>query len=199
MAIDINSTERFWSDPTTEPKRRFRFTFDVANLPVWSITKVDRPSFQVSETKHQFYNHTFKYPGRVEWQPITFTTVDPIQPDATGILMKILYASGYEFPDKQFGGNGYQFKSINKVDASDALTPITITSYDGRGTAVEKWSLKNAFITNTAMGSYDYGDDTMLSMDVTMQYDWATIEKLGDRAVYVNTVTGQEVENSVLE
>ena len=56
-------------------------------------------------------------------------------------------------------------------------------AYNGR-VNIEKWSLKNAFITNTSMGSYDYENNEMLSMDITLQYDWATIDKLGDRAVY---------------
>jgi hypothetical protein len=124
----LPQSDRFWSNPTSEPKRKYRFTFDIAGLPVWTITKVKRPSFKINETTHVFYNHEFYYPGRVTWDPISFTTVDPIHPDAAGILMKILYSCGYEFPDKQFGGEGYNFKSLNKVDAVDALNPVTITA-----------------------------------------------------------------------
>ena len=49
------------------------------------------------------------------------------------------------------------------------------------------------------MGSYDYGDETMLSMDITLQYDWATIEKLAGRAAYINPITGDEIQDTVLE
>jgi hypothetical protein len=172
----------FWSSPTTEPKRKYRFTFDVAGLPVWTITKVGRPSFTVTETNHVFYNHRFSYPGRVEWDPVSFTIVDPINPDAAGILMKMLYAAGYEFPDKQFGGNGYNFGSINKVDSVDALNPVTITAFDGEGVSVEKWTLKNAFITKVDMGEYEYNSQDMVNSSITLRYDWATLERFDGRA-----------------
>mgnify|MGYP003136625886 CR=1 FL=1 len=65
----LPQSDRFWSDPTSEPKRKYRFSFDIAGLPIWTITKVKRPSFKVTETNHFFYNHRFAYPARVEWDP----------------------------------------------------------------------------------------------------------------------------------
>ena len=32
---------------------------DVDGLPIWTITKVDRPSFKTTSLEHNFYNHTF--------------------------------------------------------------------------------------------------------------------------------------------
>lgn len=191
----FDSNDSFWSDARSEPKRKYRFTFDVAGLPIWTITKVSRPSFRVTETKHDFYNHSFYYPGRVEWQTLSFTTVDAINPDNTGILMKMLYASGYQFPDKQFGGDGYEFSSLNKADSVDALNPVTVTSFDGEGAIVEKWTLKNAFITQVTNGDLAYAEDAMLNIDVTLRYDWATIEYLGGRAGY-SSATGEVVLDS---
>ena len=188
----FDSNDSFWSNARSEPKRKYRFTFDVAGLPIWTITKVSRPSFRVTETKHDFYNHSFYYPGRVEWQTLSFTTVDAINPDNTGILMKMLYASGYQFPDKQFGGDGYEFSSLNKADSVDALNPVTVTSFDGEGAIVEKWTLKNAFITQVTNGDLAYAEDAMLNIDVTLRYDWATIEYLGGRAGY-SSATGEVV------
>jgi hypothetical protein len=194
----FDSKDSFWSNPTSEPKRKYRFTFDVSGLPVWTIKSVNRPSFNVSTTTHTFYNHDFKYPGKVTWQDITFTTVDPIHPDATGILMKMLYASGYEFPDKQFGGNGFDYRSLNKVDAVDALNPVTITTYDGQGASVEKWTLKNAYIVSANMGNYDYNDQNMLEMTVGLAYDWATIERLDGRAQLQTSLDKPPVPDSAV-
>lgn len=191
----FDSADSFWSDARSEPKRKYRFTFDVAGLPIWTITKVSRPSFRITETKHDFYNHSFYYPGRVEWQTLSFTTVDPIHPDATGILMKMLYASGYQWPDKQFGGSGYDYSSLNKLDSVDAMNPVTIRMYDGHGACVEKWTLKNAFLTQVTNGDLAYNDDTMLMIDVTLRYDWATIEDLNGRAPYENAI-GEGVDDA---
>jgi len=179
---DFDSNDSFWSDTRSEPKRKYRFTFDIAGLPVWTITKVDRPSFEISETKHVFYNHSFYYPGRLEWKQLKFTTVDPIQPDAAGILMKMANASGYKFPDKQFGGIGYNYKSLNKVDSVAATSPVTITAYGAAGKPVEIWTLRNAFLRDVSMGDYDYESQDMLKMDITLRYDWATIHSISGRA-----------------
>ena len=192
---DFDSNDSFWSDTRSEPKRKYRFTFDVGGLPIWTITRVNRPSFNITETRHAFYNHTFYYPGRVEWQTLRFTTVDAINPDSTGILMKMLIASGYEFPDKQFAGEGYSYQSLNKINSTDAISPVTITGYDGQGSPVEIWTLKNAFLKNVNMGEYSYEDDAMVNMDIEVRYDWATIENLGIRAPYNNNLR-EQIPNS---
>ena len=178
------SSTSFWSDARSEPKRKYRFTFDVGGLPLWTITRVSRPSFNITETPHAFYNHTFYYPGRVEWQTVSFTTVDPINPDATGILMKMLYASGYQFPDKQFGGDGYNYAALNKPSSIESLNPVTITAYDSYGGEVEKWTLRNAFLKNVGMGEFEYASDDMVNMEIEVRYDWATIESLNGRAPF---------------
>ena len=46
------------------------------------------------------------------------------------------------------------------------------------------------------MGQYDYGDEGMLTMDITMTYDWATIEKLNGRAPFQTSLDKPEVEDS---
>jgi len=42
--------QTFWSNAATEPKRKYRFTFSVGPLEIFTITKVTRPSFEVSLT-----------------------------------------------------------------------------------------------------------------------------------------------------
>jgi len=195
---DSLNTDSFWSNPTSEPKRKYRFTFNIANVPVWTITKVNRPSFKVTETAHVFYNHKFNYPGRVEWDPVSFTTLDPINPDATALLMKMLNASGYDFPDKQFGGDGYEFQSVNKVSSVDALNPVVINAFDAEGNSVEKWTLKNAFISSVDMGEYDYGSADMMNIQVTLKYDWATIENINNRAFFQPSLDKPEILDDLI-
>ena len=119
--------------------------------------------------------------------------------EVSSLLMKMLYASGYEFPDKQFGGTAYTFNSLNKVDSIDALNPVTINAFDAEGVNVEKWTLKNAYMSAVNMGEFAYDNNEMLTMDVTLTYDWATIEKLGDRATFQTSLDEPEIPNSVIE
>ena len=189
----------FWASAVTEPKRKYRFTLAVQGLESWTITKVKRPSFKLTDSSHIFYNHKFNFPGRVEWDPVSFTTVDPINPDSTGILMKMLMASGYEFPDKQFGGAGNTYNSVNKVSSVDAINPIIIKAYDAQGSCIEKWTLKNAFVSSVDFGEYDYSAVDMLNIQVTLKYDWATLENMGDRAPLQTTLAEAPIPNSAIE
>ena len=105
--------------------------------------------------------------------------------------MKMARASGYQFPDKQIGGDQYDYKALNIVDSVGAITPVTITAYGSGGHPVEKWTLRNAFLRDVSMGDYDYESQDMIKMDVTLRYDWATIHSLkkitgaGSRAEYI--------------
>tara|TARA_R100000388_G_C7238714_1_gene159720 strand:- start:519 stop:1178 length:660 start_codon:yes stop_codon:yes gene_type:complete len=173
----------FWSNAALEPKRQFRFLLQLSPIESYVITKVNRPSFDVGEAEHKFINHTFYYPGRVTWQDVTFTLVDSVMPDTTGILMKMLMASGYRFPNNQDQAQ----RTISKVEAVSAVGSCLIhvlghgdtsATVDGAATSseiLETWTLKNPWIKSVNMGDLDYGSDDILSMDVTLKYDWATL------------------------
>ena len=69
----------FWANAESLPKRGFRFLvqMQIGGKDLTFMAKsVDRPSYTVSSTPHKFFNHTFHYPGRVEWNTITLTLVD---------------------------------------------------------------------------------------------------------------------------
>ena len=94
----------FWSDASEgirDPKRQFRWILLNDNIPVYTLKKVAKPSFTVQESTHKYINHTFYYPGRVSYDPVSVTLVDPVAPDASAKMMQILQQSGYSFPEDQ--------------------------------------------------------------------------------------------------
>ncbi len=172
----------FWSNAALEPKRQFRFLLQLSPLESYVITKVNRPSFEIGESEHKFINHTFYYPGRVTWNEVTFSLVDAVLPDSTGILMKMLMASGYRFPQ-----NANVTRTISKAEAVSSVgnvlikvlgsgNPLAVDGAAGESSEVlETWTLQNPWIKSVTMGDLDYGSDDILSMDVTLRYDWATL------------------------
>jgi hypothetical protein len=183
-----SSETKFWSQVAVEPKRSFRFVLELSPFEAWTVKKVDRPSFEIAEIEHKFINHTFYYPGRVTWKEVTFTVVDPINPDNTGILMKSLIASGYRFPS-----SAAVTRSITKADVTAALGSPVIKVYAGgpeqvvdpnsdkaaRANIIETWSFHNAWIKDTTMGTLDYETDELLNIDITLRYDWAQLDVKG--------------------
>ena len=79
----------FWTTtPERDPKRNFRFQVLMTGIQgtepaVWWAKKVAKPNFTVAESKHVYLGHTFYYPGKVEWQTISMTLVDPVDPQST--------------------------------------------------------------------------------------------------------------------
>ena len=97
----------FWTSVggnTKDPKRGFRFKveFNGYNADgsgvLWFAKKVTKPNFSVTESSHSFLNHNYYYPGRVEWQEISLTLVDPVSPGAVAQTNAIIQASGYKIP-----------------------------------------------------------------------------------------------------
>ena len=112
-------------------------------------------------------NHKFYYPGKVIWQTVSFTTVDPIDPDATAYLMGILGACGYQVPSPN------TYASISKQKAVEVLGEVKIKAKNAEGKDVEIWTLKNAWVKNVNMNNFEYASDDMLTMDIELRYDYA--------------------------
>ena len=138
----------FWTVATgRDPKRAYRFMVSMqpggGTQVDWFVKKVGKPSVSVSETAHTFLNHTFYYPGRVSWNSINMSLVDPVTPDAAAIFMTYLANAGYTVPT-----NETQVSTISKRKATQAgeggLGEVRIQQMDGDGIVVEEWLLHNA-------------------------------------------------------
>jgi len=162
----------FWSDATGfEPKRAYRWVLYINDIKTYTIKKVSKPSFTVTESTHQFLNHTFYYPGRVEWNTISFTLVDPIDPDASQLLIEKLKNSGYERPSSE-----QDLGTVSKAKSIDALGTPKIQQLDANGKVVETWTLENAWVKDVKFGELDYSGDDMVEIEVELRYDYANYD-----------------------
>jgi len=171
----------FWSNPNFEPKRAFRFLIEFSPNGEQSLQflakSVDRPSYTVSSNAHAFFNHTFHYPGRVNWNTVSLTLVDAVSPNASDIFMEYLTSIGYNNPaNLQEATN----RTITKQTATRAMGNFAIkemgTDDAGGSTPKGEWSLKNAFITEVNFGSHAYDSEEMIDIQLTIQYDWANYD-----------------------
>jgi hypothetical protein len=167
----------FWSDVTSEtkdPKRQFRFTLQMTGFGtgiIWFAKKINKPSFTISETPHKYLNHTFYYPGKVEWNTVTATLVDPVSPDVAATVSDLVTLSGYKPP-----GSPDETSTMSKGKSVGNLGDIVITQIDSDGKFVEKWTLRNAWIKDVKYGDLDYDGDDMSTVDIEFRYDWAVCE-----------------------
>ena len=99
----------FWSQafgqdadsPLKDPKRAFRFTVSIIGITgnggplIWYANSVTKPPFTLSSAEHKYLNHTFYYPGNVQWNSIDLKVVDPGgDTDVAATLAGILEGGG---------------------------------------------------------------------------------------------------------
>lgn len=184
----------FWNSHETEPKRKYRWILYVGDdnaIPYWTVKKVDKPSYTITTAEHAFINHKFYFPGRVEYNEVSFTIVDSGHPDAAETLRQIIFASGYRLPKSELSST----QSITKQAAVNALGTIKLHQITGGGvggagadvpnSAVrpnqnsgyvrEAWTLHNAFITSVEFGDLDYTSDDLNEITIKVRYDYAEL------------------------
>jgi hypothetical protein len=176
----------FWSSPGLEPKRQYRWLFSFGSaggaiegkLPSYICKKVDKPTFQVTESEHTFLNHKFYYPGRVEWQEISITIVDPLDMDAAHTLQEIVKEAGYVNPSEITAGSADsgtgKLQTISKKKfAQDVIGRAFIKQLDAEGDIRETWELHNTWIKSVDFGSLDYTSDELVEITLQLRYDFA--------------------------
>ena len=184
----------FWSTPlqSADPKRSHRFTLSITGLDgesiIWYAKSVQRPSFEVSAAEHKYLNHTFYFPGSVTWNAISATVVDPSDPDAAKLLHGVVEAAGYGPPQSRD-----DLTTISKNKSINALGDVIIKMYDsgpdagagsGGATEIEKWTLKNAFITSVNPSELSYDNDELSTIEISFRYDWAECETRDGTVVF---------------
>ena len=171
--------ERFWADARQEPKRAHRWLLNIDGIDAFVMKTVQKPSFTVGETTHQFFGHSFYYPGPVTWNTVQVTLVDPVDPDTSKKVYRALIRSGYQLPSELMGGDVHPgLFTPDKASATDALGQIVrlkqIATINGQpNQIVEEWKLFNTWITEANFGQLDYASTDMVEISMTLRFDFA--------------------------
>lgn len=187
----------FWSTNNIEPKRNYRFMIQFTGLAgagepdvlYWAKT-TGVPNYSVTSVTHDFLDNKYNFPGRIEWQDISMTLVDPISPNAVAQVNRLIERSGYVVPAASPGmpsnTAATRLQTISKikegrataghssnVNDGGALGDIIISVMDSNGKEVEKWTLKNPLIMSAKYGDLDYSNDELKTVEIGLKYDWA--------------------------
>jgi len=187
----------FWTNDyggqgVNNPKRNFRFHVQFTNMGtltgygesmLYYAKTANKPSFSLGETTHSYLNHTFKFPGRVTWNDVTITMVDPGPNNGTAAasdnglaygLATLLKTSGYSVPSGASSTD--DFVTISKTKAVSGIGDVLVTQLDHDGNPLESWTLYNAFLSEIKFGDLDYSNDDLTEYSITLKYDWAEYE-----------------------
>ena len=167
-----------WQTPNIEPKRKFKFIMTLGDVPAWVVKTAGRPNVEVSTgATHQFLSHTFKYPGRVTWQDIEVTLVDPIEPDVAEHVLAIIEKAGYTIPSQWDATNqGWKTSLSKRRFSSNNLGDVAIKTIDSDGLEVERWTLKNVWVKSINYEDLDYTSEELQLIRLGLVYDYAEIK-----------------------
>lgn len=162
----------FWSTNNVEPTRQYRFTISDGTGVWWWAKSVEKPSFDIDSQEYKLINHKYKYPGVATWNDIKISIVDPNE--RAKDLFETLQASGYN----PRADDVVDPEGIVKKSATDIFRvggEIQIHQIDSNGKVIEQWKLNNAWIKSVTFGSLDYSNDELVTIDITVSYDWAEL------------------------
>jgi hypothetical protein len=166
----------FWSSELVEPKRQFRWYMSFGSNSnflsplVYALKKADKPKAKIGEVTHKYLNHSFYFPGRLEWEAINVTFASVSDADATTLVQRLLNRAGYQTPEQVT--DRYTF---SKEKFAGAIGTIDIIQTNADGSPIEKWTLHNPFFTSVQYGALDYGSDEIVEITTTVRYDWAVL------------------------
>lgn len=148
-----------------EPLRKnrwiMRFPSDLG-IQEWYLSSASRPSVQQNSTEIQFLNTSTYVAGRYTWQTINVTFRDPIGPSASQALMEWWRLHSESVTGRQGYAAGYK-------------RDIELDMLDPTGVVVQKWILKNCFLTNLNFGELSHSDDGLAEITATIQMDYAIL------------------------
>lgn len=198
-----------WTNSALEPKRKFRYlvTFTGTDLTDFQFLAqtCDRPGVKVGMSEHKYFNKSFYHPGRVTWEPnplnIKLVDIQKIgnlnQIDTNGSLIQVFAKSGLSGLINTDGSVVTIGKraavsalgdvnirvlnsALNELPINAGAFPAPASDASSNAAIAEQWTLKNAYLESMKPDALDYGAEDILTVTITLRYDWAEFKAHGD-------------------
>ena len=141
-----------------EPKRKFRWVFQIEGVYAFLIKSAARPTISTEEVTLPFINHTRYLAGRTTFGTVSVTLYDPIAPSGAQQVMEWVRLHF----ESVSGRAGYA--DFYKRDCQIKLL-------DPVGTVVELWDMKGAWLTEANFNELDYSASDATEIALTMRFD----------------------------
>lgn len=136
---------------------RFLMVFpDEIGLESQWLKSCDKPKLNINSVELPYMNTIYYVAGQTNWESMNVEMICTIGPSSSQKVMEWIRLC-YE---SLTGRMGY---------ASTYMKNIEIQSVDPTGVVVDKWLLRNAFITNADFGSLDMASDEVQTISFTIQ------------------------------
>lgn len=148
-----------------EPLRKnrwvLRFPSDIG-ISEWMLQSASRPSIEQKNTEIEFLNTSTFVVGRYNWSDINVTFRDVIAPSTSQALMEWIRLCSESVTGRQGYAAGYK-------------RDLELEMLDPTCVAVQKWVLKNCWISTSNFGELQYSDDSLATITATIVMDYAIL------------------------
>ena len=148
-----------------EPLRKnrwiLRFPADLG-IQEWTLESAKRPKISQPAQEIPFINAKTYVVGAYSWDEISVTFRDPIGPSTSQALMEWVRLTSESVTGRQGYAIGYK-------------RDLELEMLDPTGAVVQKWILKNAFLTDVDFGELSYGDDGLATISATIRPDYCIL------------------------
>ncbi|CAB4129586.1 hypothetical protein UFOVP117_34 [uncultured Caudovirales phage] len=147
-----------------EPKRKNRFIMSFNDLGIneWFVESTSRPSLTINSTAIDFLNTKTYVAGKYEWGEISVTFRDPIGPSASQALMEWVRLHAESVTGRMGYAAGYK-------------RDIFLSLLDPTGVVIEKWVLKNTFLTKVDFQGLSYSEDGLVTIQASLRPDYCVL------------------------
>jgi len=173
--------DTFWSQGATEPRRNFKFLLTIGTrdniIPLWVVKQVNLPKITVQEGSHKFLNHTFYFPGTIEYNIVSFTIVDAINVETSQKLLEGFVQSGYNTPTNAATAPEALLTKQDSINGLGAVRITQLGSGDDGSEGAINFILQNAWIKDLEFGqSLSYDNQDPSEIKVELRYDFFEFE-----------------------
>jgi hypothetical protein len=178
------------------PKLKYRFRVFFQNFgvstPTTELTKqvvsTSRPNLTFANQTIEIYNSKINYAGKPTWA--TFPVV--LRDDVTGAVSKLVgeqLQKQFDFFEQSSAASGGDYKFLMRIEMLDggngASTPNVL----------ETWECYGCYIQQAQYNALGYGDQSMLTIDLTIQPD-NCIQTSGGASAPTNRALGTAATGS---
>ncbi len=148
-------------EPLRQNRWVLRFPADLG-IQEWTLVSAKRPSLKQGVTEIQFLNTSTYVLGRYTWDTIQVVFRDPIGPSTSQAIMEWVRLGSESATGRQGYAIGYK-------------RDVELDMLDPTGVVVQKWILKNCFISDVDFGDLNYSQDDLATVTATLRPDYCIL------------------------
>ena len=159
MSLLLNTPIQY--EPLRKNRWVVRFPADIG-ISEWMLTSTSRPSININETEIPFINTSTWVAGRYTWDAVQMTLRSFLGASTDQALMEWVRLCAESVTGRMGYAAGYK-------------RDLELEMLDPTGVCIQKWILKNAWISKSNFGDLNYTSDDLADVTITIRVDYCVL------------------------